>query len=70
MTILEVLENAEYNLTNKRGLEIMADVGREQLHNAIVLLEKGYGLFDTFETVSAMALMGNHGDVDDVPEAP
>jgi hypothetical protein len=47
-TILESLQNAEYNLQNikKVGLlptkEIFLSLATQQLHNAITLLEKGF----------------------------
>lgn len=38
VTILETLMNAEHNIQHR----VMAELGLHQLHNAIVLLEKGY----------------------------
>lgn len=46
-TIMDVLKNAEYNLNNNNPFSIM--VGREQLSNAVRLLEEGYNLDDEFE---------------------
>lgn len=58
---LECLMNAEHNL--KGGLPFQAAIGREQLHNAVVLLEKGYGINDKVEE-----LIEEYGVVEDVPE--
>lgn len=47
LTIMEVLYNAQFNL--KAGaLEIQHTIGRNQLDNAIKLLEKGKKLDDDF----------------------
>ena len=61
VTILEALQNADYNLQNN-GVVIL-NIARTQLHNAVVLLEKGYGLYDEVEP-----LLERHGDVESVPE--
>ena len=44
-TILEALQNAETNISNipKLGM-VLVSLASNQLHNAIVLLEKGYKL--------------------------
>ena len=64
VTILEALENANYNLDNvaKLGLALLP-LAKEQLNNAVVLLEKGYGLNDKVEP-----LLEKYGNVDNVPE--
>jgi len=61
VTILEVLENAEYNLVKNASLPFAKKLGISQLHNAIVLLEKGYSIEDTFD-------MGDYAKVEDVPD--
>lgn len=61
ITILEILRNADYNL--KSNLDFQIQLGKEQLHNAVVLLEKGYSLYDDIES-----LLEKHGDVEKVPE--
>lgn len=47
ITIIEVLENALYNL-QKRVFEPQRKVGLNQLENAIILLKNGRSPFDDF----------------------
>ena len=47
LTILEVLENADYNLQNAK-MELQIDVAKSQLHNALTLLNEGFTLEDDF----------------------
>lgn len=47
VSIMEVLQNADYNLRNNGGLGTM--LAKEQLHNATVLLDKGYNIWTEFE---------------------
>ena len=61
-TILEALENAEMNLGNTRLGAIGNEIGLNQLHNARVLIEKGYSPYSDVED-----LLGD-GVVEDVPE--
>uniref|UniRef100_A0A6H2A2P7 Uncharacterized protein n=1 Tax=viral metagenome TaxID=1070528 RepID=A0A6H2A2P7_9ZZZZ len=64
VTILEALENANYNLNNINVLGMaLLPLAKEQLNNAVVLLEKGYGLYDKVEP-----LLEKYGDVENVPE--
>ncbi len=67
VSILEALENAEYNLVENRVPgplgEMTRKMGVDQLHNAIALLEKGYALTDQVEP-----LLEKFGKVEDVPE--
>lgn len=64
VTILEALMNADVNLQqrNKAGM-LVVSIAAEQLHNAVTLLDKGYGLSDQVES-----LLEKHGKVEDVPE--
>ena len=65
-TILEALRNAEINLKNaRRGLFLstLYDLGCEQLHNAVELLDKGYDLNNKIAP-----LLEKHGGIDKVPE--
>ena len=64
VTILEALENAKANLDNFDviGTAILPMV-KSQLNNAIVLLEKGYDLYEEVEP-----LLEKYGKVDSVPE--
>jgi len=57
-TILDALENAEYNFKKK----ITFEIAMSQLHNAIILLDKGYNACDEIEPLL------NGGKVEDVPE--
>ena len=64
VTIIEALENAEMNLENVKriGLAILP-MAQEQLHNAIVLLDKGYDIEDEVEP-----LLRQYGSVENVPD--
>ena len=48
VTILEVLENAKYNL-NGTVPEIQLPLAKQQLKNAIKALENGYDIDDDFD---------------------
>ena len=61
-TILEALQNANYNLQNAR-IQFQVEMGKEQLNNAVVLLEKGYDLYDEIDP-----LLEKYDNVDNVPE--
>ena len=47
LTIMEVLQNANYNLQNNGSLGLM--IAKEQLKNAMDELEAGKGLYDKFD---------------------
>lgn len=49
MTILQALQNAEYNLVHSHRPDACFDVGKSQLHNAIALLDRGYRIHDHLE---------------------
>ncbi len=57
--ILEALQNAEINVKNG----FLLDLAKDQLHNGVVLLEKGYGIYDEVEP-----LLEKYGTVENVPE--
>ncbi len=61
VTILEALQNADYNLQHNGAVTL--PIAKNQLHNAVVLLEKGYTLDDEVEP-----LLEKYGDVESVPE--
>jgi len=61
VTLLEVLMNADYNLQHNGSVGVV--LAKEQLHNATVLLEKGYHINDVFDDI-----MEKYDNVDDVPE--
>ena len=64
VTVIEALENAEINLTNfNRVGGAIIFIAQEQLHNAIVLLNKGYGIDDEVEP-----LLRQYVDVENVPD--
>ena len=60
VSIMEALENADFNL--KAGHEIGLAFAKEQVHNATVLLEKGYNIWTKVEP-----LLHKYGNVEDVP---
>ena len=68
VTIFETLMNAEVNLDNVKNTPpgpmsgVLFGLARDQLHNAVALLVKGYDLGDEVEP-----LLEKHGDVEDVP---
>ena len=62
VSILEGLMNAEINFKNSKLIPQIFPLAEEQLHNAIILLEKGYSIHDQVES-----LLQKHGDVDSVP---
>lgn len=64
VTILEALMNAEMNIENGKRMPEILNLAKEQLHNAIVLLEKGYSASDHVEP-----LLEQYGDVEKVPDA-
>lgn len=63
VSILEALENASYNLDNLVKMPMLLPLVKEQLNNAISLLEKGYGIEDEVEP-----LLEEFGSIDKVPE--
>lgn len=68
VSILECLLGAELNFKSARvEHNPIARIACEQLHNAVGLLDKGYGIWDEVDP-----LIEKHGKVEDVPkkEAP
>lgn len=63
VSILEALQNANYNLDNLVRMPMLMPLVKGQLNNAIVLLEKGYSIDDEVEP-----LLEEYGDVENVPE--
>jgi len=63
VSIIECLQNAKYNLDNVQKMPMLMPMVKEQLNNAIVLLEKGYSIWDEVEP-----LLEKYGDIEDVPE--
>ena len=62
VTILEALQNADYNLNQSMSF-VTLRLAQEQLHNDIVLLEKGYDVDELVEP-----LLEKYGAVEDVPD--
>ena len=62
VTILEALQNADYNIQNNGNLGLA--IAKDQLHNAVDLLDKGYDLYDEVEPILEKYGM----DVDAVPD--
>jgi len=60
VTILEALKNAEYNLKNNSPFALV--IAKNQFHNAVELLSKGYGLYDEVDP-----LLEKYGKVENVP---
>lgn len=64
VSILEALQNVNYNLDNCiKGLPMLLPLVKDQLNNAVILLEKGYGIYEQVEP-----LLEKYGDVESVPE--
>lgn len=61
VSILEALQNADYNLKNNGAIGIV--LAKEQLHNATVLLDKGYNIWTEVDP-----LLAKYNTVEDVPE--
>ena len=61
VSIIEALQNADYNLQKNGAIGVI--VAKEQVHNAIVLLEKGYDINEKVEP-----LLEKYGEVENVPE--
>ena len=61
VNIFQALQNAEINL--KGSLDTQRQIGMRQLHNAIVLIEKGYELGDDIDS-----LLATYGNVENAPE--
>ena len=64
VSILEALQNAECNLETI-GIKnnLFGKMAMSQLHNAIVLLEKEYGIYTEVEP-----LLEKYGEVQNVPD--
>lgn len=62
VSILEVLQNAQHNLNNLQFFPTILPMIKEQLKNAVVLLEKGYDIYQEVEP-----LLEEYGDVENVP---
>ncbi len=63
VTILEALQNANHNLSLPILPRLSFEIGKSQLKNAVVLLEKGYSINDEIEP-----LLERYGKVENVPD--
>ena len=63
VSIMECLQNAKYNLDNAIKIPMLMPLVKEQLNNAVELLDKGYSLLDEVEP-----LLEKYGSVENVPE--
>jgi hypothetical protein len=63
VSIMETLQNADYNLDTAMKMPMSLPIVKEQLHNATVLLGKGYNIWTEVEP-----LLEKWGSVEDVPE--
>jgi len=61
VTILEALQNANVNLKANNTLQLL--IAKDQLNNAVTLLEKGYSMAEEVEP-----LIEKHGSIEDVPD--
>ncbi len=60
VSILEALQNANYNLAENGQLGLV--IAKQQLHNAVTLLEKGYGIDELVEEI-----IDQHGSIENGP---
>jgi len=63
VSIMEALQNADHNMDNAMRMPMLLPMVKEQLHNATVLLDKGYDIWTEVEP-----LLEQYGSVEDVPE--
>ena len=63
VSIMECLQNAKYNLDNAIKMPMLMPMVKEQLNNAVELLDKGYSIWDEVEP-----LLEKYGSVENVPE--
>ena len=64
VSIMEALMGADMNLDNVQRVGLcLLPLVKEQIHNAVTLLDKGYSIEDEVEP-----LLEKYGKVEDVPE--
>lgn len=49
VSIMEALQNANYNLDTLKSMPMLLPMVKEQLNNAVTLLDKGYGIWEEGE---------------------
>jgi len=62
-TILEALQNAQFNFNSSRQIPELYKIAKNQLDNAVALLEKGYDKEDEIDP-----LIEKYGNVNNVPD--
>lgn len=63
VSIIECLQNADFNMETAMKIPGLLPLAKAQLHNATVLLDKGYSINTDVEP-----LLEEYGDVENVPE--
>ena len=63
VSIMEALQNANHNLGNIHIMPMLMPMVKEQLNNAVTLLDKGYDIWDEVEP-----LLEKYGSVENVPD--
>lgn len=63
VSIMEALQNANYNLGNIHKMPMLMPMVKEQLNNAVTLLDKGYDIWEEVEP-----LLEEYGSVENVPD--
>ncbi len=63
VSIMEALQNANHNLGNLQKMPMLLPLIKDQLNNAVTLLDKGYGIWEEVEP-----LIEKYGSVENVPE--
>lgn len=63
VSIMEALQNADYNMDNAIKMPTLLPMVKAQLHNATVLLDKGYNIWTEVEP-----LLDKWGSVENVPK--
>lgn len=63
VSIMETLQNANYNMDNLKSMPMLLPMVKAQLNNAVTLLDKGYDIWEEVEP-----LLEKYGSVENVPE--
>ena len=63
VSIMEALQNANHNIDNVARMPMLLPLVKEQLNNAVTLLDKGYSIWSEVEP-----LLEKYGSVENVPD--
>ncbi len=63
VTILEALQHAKINLVDNPPISLCVIIGKQQLSNAVCLLEKGYPVHTLVE-----GILEQYPNIEEVPE--